>query len=144
MIVEPEVQNSASIEISIEHPLTEKEYKKLLKQSCDRGFMLFLKSLIPFYNFRYWNTRFSQGAFIWLLLLSLWGANVSNAAYQKKCRPDENTCQFVQTSLHLSSALIWISGQIVFGIYGGHKAKTARERLNLSRDLALKNYNLIK
>lgn len=143
MSIGSEAQAEALIETNISESLTKQEYKRLLKQSCDRGFMLFLKSFIPLYHFRYWNTRLWQGAFIWLMLLSVWGANISNSAYEKKCRSDEDTCQAVKTSLQLTSGILWLSAQIVFGIYGGQKAKAARARLDLSRDLALKKYNEI-
>lgn len=120
--------------------LDEDEKKMLLKQACDRSWPLILKSFIPLYHFRYWNTRFKVGAVAWVFLFSMGGASVANRVEQIKCRPDETSCR--QTKVLLSKAYLGIllSANIVFGAYGGAKANQARRRMKLTRAQAISLY----
>lgn len=120
--------------------LDEDENKKLMKQAGDRSWPLMLKSFIPLYHFRYWNTRFKVGAVTWVFLFSMGGASVASRVEQIKCRPDETSCR--QTKVLLSKAYLGIllSANIVFGAYGGVKASEARRRMKITREQAISLY----
>jgi len=120
--------------------LDEDEKKMLLKQACDRSWPLLLKSFIPLYHFRYWNTRFKIGAVAWVFLFSMGGASVANRVEQIKCRPDETSCR--QTKALLSKAYLGIllTANIVFGAYGGVKASEARRCMKITRAQAISLY----
>ena len=118
--------------------LTEPERSKLLKQSCDRGFMLMLKSFIPLYVFRYWNTRLSLGALVWFFFLSFVAAGISSQAYENECRPDNRECFQARSVMLLVSAVNYFAAAGVFGLYGGVVASRARARLKVSRIDAIK------
>ena len=117
--------------------LEEREVEKLIKQACDRWWTLILKSFVPLYHFRYWNTRFWVGAVAWIFLLSMGASGVESRTYQIRCRPDETSCLQRKQALLYGYFAVLFSANIVFGLYGGSKANKARQRLGLSRNEAL-------
>ena len=106
---------------------------KLLKQGCDRGFFVFLKCFIPFYVFRYWNSRFFLGAVIWFFFLSFAASAISSRAYEEECRPDNRECVLTKSGFLITSAFVSFSAIGVFGFYGGVSASRARTKLKLDR-----------
>jgi hypothetical protein len=106
---------------------------KLLKQGCDRGFFVFLKFFIPFYIFRYWNSRFYLGAVIWFFFLSFAASTISSRAYENECRPDNRECVLTKSGLLITSSFVSLAAIGVFGFYGGVSASTARKKLRLDR-----------
>ena len=110
---------------------------KLLKQGCDRGFFVFLKFFIPFYVFRYWNSRFYLGAVIWFFFLSFAASTISSKAYEDECRPDNRECVLTKSGLLITSAFVSFAAIGVFGFYGGVSASRARKVLKLDRSQIL-------
>ena len=117
--------------------LEETEIHKLNKQACDRWWPLVLKSFVPLYHFRYWNTRFRIGAVAWIFLLSMGATGIESRAYQIRCRSDDTSCLQSKQTLLVGYLVVLFSANIIFGLYGGSKASQARQRLGLSRDEVL-------
>ena len=137
MTYSTEVQSMQNGSRFVNVVLAEDERKKMLKQACDRSWPLLLKSFIPLYHFRYWNTRFKVGAVAWVFLFSMCSASIANRVEQIKCRPDELSCRQKKALLSQAYLGILFSANIVFGIYGGAKASQARRRMKITRDQAI-------
>ncbi len=122
-------------------PLSKLETQKLLKQAADTGLLLFFKQLIPFYWFRYWNTRLKVGSVIWVFFLLFASAIAGSQSLEVKvqCASDPSMCdQSVDRFTSSLDLLLNTAAPIVFAVYSGHLARKARERLGIDRQTALK------
>lgn len=117
------------------------EQHKLLKQAADAGIIIFLKQFVPFFWFRYWNTRLQVGSVVWVFFLLFTSAGAGTLASENKfeCLRGSTICDqsstviFERLDLFLNTA-----APTVFAIYSGHLARKARERLGIDRKTAIK------
>ena len=103
--------------------LSEVEQRKLLKQAADTGFIIFFKQFVPFFWFRYWNTRLQVGSVVWVFFLLFISAGAGNLASESKieCLRGSTICDqsapvlFERVDLFLNTA-----APTVFAIYSGY------------------------
>lgn len=115
------------------------ERNKLIRQAADTGLIVFFKQFIPFFQFRYWNTRFYLGSLIWFFLLNVISSGLASSAAEKQleCREGDETCLTTVAGTYGASALAALSSFVVFGAYAGSSSKRARERLAIDRKTAI-------
>ena len=120
--------------------LTEAEHHKLLRQAADTGVIIFFKQFIPFFWFRYWNTRLRLGSVVWVFLLLFASAVASTLSYESKfeCAQDSSSCDKSSAAYHSFDLILNTAAPTVFAIYSGYLARKARERLGIDRKTALK------
>jgi len=119
--------------------LTSVEQRKLLRQAADTGLIIFFKQFIPFFWFRYWNTRFWLGSVVWVFFLLFASAGASTLSYESKfeCAQNSSNCDQSSAALDSIDLLLNTAAPTVFAIYSGHLARKARERLGIDRKTAL-------
>ncbi len=120
--------------------LTSIEQRKLLRQAADTGVIIFFKQFIPFFWFRYWNTRFWLGSVVWVFLLLFASAGASTLSYESKfeCAQDSSSCDQSSAALDSFDLVLNTAAPTIFAIYSGYLARKARERLGIDRKTALK------
>jgi hypothetical protein len=120
--------------------LTEAEHRKLLRQAADTGIIIFFKQFIPFFWFRYWNTRFRLGSVVWVFFLLFASAGASTLSYESKleCAQDPTSCDQSSAAFDSLDLILNTAAPTVFAIYSGHLARKARERLGIDRQTAIK------
>jgi hypothetical protein len=120
--------------------LSSDEKRKLLKQAADSGLILFFKQFVPFYWFRYWNTRLKVGSVVWVffLLFASATANVVSLESKLECSPGSASCDQTSSIFSGFDLVFNTSAPIVFAIYSGFLARKARERLGVDRKTAQK------
>lgn len=119
--------------------LTSAEQRKLLRQAADTGLIVFFKQFIPFFWFRYWNTRFWLGSVVWVFFLLFASAGASTLSYESKfeCARNSSNCDQSSAALDSIDLLLNTAAPTVFAIYSGYLARKARERLGIDRKTAL-------
>jgi hypothetical protein len=120
--------------------LSSDEKRKLLKQATDSGLILFFKQFVPFYWFRYWNTRLKVGSVVcvFFLLFASATANVVSLESKLECSPVSGSCDQTSSIFSGFDLVFNTSAPIVFAIYSGFLARKARERLGVDRKTAQK------
>jgi hypothetical protein len=120
--------------------LTEAEQHKLLRQAADTGVIIFFKQFIPFFWFRYWNTRFRLGSVVWVFFLLFVSAGASTLSYESKfeCAQDSASCDKSSAAFDSFDLILNTAAPTVFAIYSGHLARKARERLGIDRKTAIR------
>ena len=120
--------------------LTNVEQRKLLRQAADTGLIIFFKQFIPFFWFRYWNTRFWLGSVVWVFFLLFASAGASTLSYESKfeCAQDPSSCDQSSAALDSFDLFLNTAAPTVFAIYSGYLARKARERLGIDRQTAIK------
>ena len=120
--------------------LTSIEQRKLLRQAADTGVIIFFKQFIPFFWFRYWNTRFWLGSVVWVFLLLFASAGASTLSYESKfeCVQDSSSCDQSSAALDSLDLVLNTAAPTIFAIYSGYLARKARERLGIDRQTAIK------
>jgi hypothetical protein len=128
-----------NFEIQVPPDMSTDERNKLIRQAADTGLVIFLKQFIPFFHFRYWNTRFKIGSLVWFFLLSMISSGIASSAAenQLECREGDSSCLSTAAATYGVSALTAFTSFIVFGVYSGSASRKARERLSIDRKTAL-------
>jgi hypothetical protein len=120
--------------------LTDVEHRKLLRQAADTGIIIFFKQFIPFFWFRYWNTRFRVGSVVWVFFILFLSAGASTLKFESmyECSRDSSGCDQLSGAYSSFDLALNTAAPIVFAIYSGHLARKARERLGIDRKAAIK------